>query len=129
LAVGHDFCVKGLALFEPPLQVVGLADDDVEWKRRIDGEADSDRLVELVSARHDHQDIHIAVLVWRAVGIGPEQDDLVGLKALGDLASELPDQPHWDIGPTIPSGHRRLRGCVAFGDHEVILTQQGIFAP
>ena len=51
----------------------------------------------LVSSRHDHQNVDIAVLVRRAIGMGTEQDDLVRAKLLGNLAREGTDQAERNV--------------------------------
>ena len=50
-----------------------------------------ERCIDLVPARHNDQDIHVAVFVGRAVSVGAEEDDLVRLEALGDIAGEFPN--------------------------------------
>ena len=57
----HDLCVKRLSLFKPPGKIAGRADEEVhrEWCRDI--EANTDRLVVLITSRHDHENVHIAV--------------------------------------------------------------------
>ena len=37
---------------------------------------DKDGLVVLVAGRHDDEQIHVAVLMWCAGGVGAEQDDV-----------------------------------------------------
>ena len=49
------------------------------------------RLVELIAAAHNDQDVHVAVGMRRAVGMRAKQDDLVGLKLPGDLPRESAD--------------------------------------
>jgi hypothetical protein len=57
----------------------------------IHGAANLYRLIELVVRRHDDQDIHIAIRMRLAISVGTKQDDLLGLKPLGNLAGEVAD--------------------------------------
>jgi len=59
--------------------------------------------IQLVPRLHYHQDVHIAVFVRRAVGMRAEQDDLLGLKSLGNLARETADHAHRDVSATVPA--------------------------
>ena len=82
---------------------------------------DSQRLVYLVPCRHDDKDIHVAIGVRRAVGMGSEQDYLVRLKDFGDLPGESANQPHGDIGAAVPAGRRGLQNSTSLGGHAVIV--------
>ena len=64
------------------------ADKNIQRKRRVDGQTDLHGLVELIPARHDDEDIHIAVRVWLPIGVRAEQDNLVGVELLSDLAGK-----------------------------------------
>ena len=44
-----------------------------------------------IASVHDHQDVHIAVLMRRAVGVRAEKYNFVRLKAVRDLAREPAD--------------------------------------
>ncbi len=63
--------------------------------------ADLDGLIDGIPARHDDEDVHVAVGVGRAVGAGAEENDLVGAEALGDLAGEPSNDSHRHVGPEI----------------------------
>ena len=73
-------------LFQPPLHISRLENDQIH--RELCGHlaADLERLIELVARRHDDQDIHVAVGVRRAVGERAEEDDPVRPEALRDGA-------------------------------------------
>src|SRR5262249_33743357 len=77
--------------------------------------------VELVARRHDDEEVHVAVLTGRPVGIGPEQDDLVGVELLGDGARVPADHAHRNIGAAIVAlcGERKRR--MSGGCHAAIL--------
>ncbi len=55
----------------------------------IDRQANAACLSRFISRRHNDQDIHVAVLVRFAVGIGAEQNDALGMKFLCNLPSQL----------------------------------------
>ena len=55
-------------------------------------QADTYGLIDHIVGRHDDEQIDIALVVRRAVGIGAEEDDLLRMEALGDLAREAPDR-------------------------------------
>ena len=93
--------MERLALFEPPCQVLRSADDQVHRERSRHLPANLHGLVVLVPSRHDDEDVHVAVGVRCAVGVGAEQDDLVGLESLGNLAREPPYRGHRDIPAAI----------------------------
>ena len=101
--------MEKFTLIQSPFNLTGFAHDQIHGKRRWHFTANLECLIELIPAGHDHQNIHIAVRVRRRVGIGTEQDDLVGPEALGHLARELADDAHRDIGTAIPASRRRLR--------------------
>ena len=54
-ALGHDFTQERFTFGETPAQVVWSANDEVQRKGRVTIELDLDRLIQLVSRRHDHQ--------------------------------------------------------------------------
>ena len=70
-------------------------------------EPDPYRLVDHISGGHDHQEVDVAVRVGRAVGVRAEEDDLLRLEPLGDLARELADRAE---------GNSRCAGCSLGGD-------------
>ena len=98
---------KRIALREAPAGGLGRADDDVQRKRRVDVEADAAGLIELISSRHDDQNVDVAVVMRRAVSMRSEQNDLVGLKTLCDLAREVLDHGNRNIRATVVAGQRR----------------------
>lgn len=73
-----------------------------EWHR--DRHSDFERLIQLIAGRHDHQDIDVAVGVRRAVGMRAEEDDLLRMEPLGDLAGEASDDRFGNIRAAIPAG-------------------------
>lgn len=122
MAPGHDLGVERFAFLQPPLEVVRFANDDVQWKRRVDGEADLDGLPQLIPARHDDQNVHIAVGVRLAVGVRAEEDNLLRLEFFGDLAGKAADRGLRHIRAAIPAGRLLLRRSAAFGGHTRILS-------
>ncbi len=46
-----------------------------------------------VSRLHDNQQIEVAIGGGFAVGVGTEQDDILWVKRLNDLLSDLPQEP------------------------------------
>ena len=61
-----------------------------------------ERLIQLIPRRHDDQDVHVAVGVRLPVGMGAEQDDFMRMKSFGDLMRKTPNQPHRNLGATVP---------------------------
>ena len=118
--------MKRIPLRQPPFHLPRCADKQIQRKRRRDLPAYPHGLAVLVPRRHDDQDVHIAVGVRRAVGVGAEQNDLVGVEALDDLAREAADQAHGDVGPTIPARGRSRRRGAAFGGHALIVPGAGM---
>jgi hypothetical protein len=119
--LAYDLNQKALALCQPPLQVSRLEDVQIQRELRRHLAPNLKRLIEFVPARHDDQDIHIAIGVRRAVGVGAEQDDLVRLKALRHLAGEAANHTCGDIGSVIPPRGQRVCRASVLVRHEGIL--------
>jgi hypothetical protein len=51
----------------------------------------------LIVGRHDYQKVHVAVPMRCTPGVGPEQDDLVGMKLLGDGTGIAMDHAHRNV--------------------------------
>ena len=102
---------------------MGRPDDDVQWEGRVDREADLHRLVELISRRHDNQDVHVAVRVRGAVRVRAEQDDLVWPEPLRYVAGELADQVHGNIGTVVEALAVFERDESGIARHAAILPQ------
>jgi hypothetical protein len=66
------------------------------------------RLIKLIAAWHDHEDIHITIGVRPAVGMGAEKNYLFRLEALGHVAGEATYDPLGYVGTPIPASRRRL---------------------
>lgn len=106
-----DFAQKRIAFLEPPLHRLGRPDVDIQRKRRVNRQADAHRLIKFIPGRHDDENIHIAVGMRLAIGMGTEKDDLLRLKPFRDLPGELPNDAHRHVGPAIrTSGPRRMGG-------------------
>jgi hypothetical protein len=71
--------------------------EQVEGEVVVHRQADARRLVEFIPGQHDDQDVPIAIAVRLTVGMGAEQDDLLGPEALRHLARE--DHAQGDVGP------------------------------
>jgi len=80
-------------------------------------------LIELISSRHDYQDIDIAVSMWSPISMRAEQNDLVGMKSLSDLPREPADDGARNLFPAIPAGRLGVRRSAVFGAHVTILQQ------
>ena len=107
--------------FQSPFHVGRLENDQVHGKTSRNLTANLKRLIDLISGRHDDQDVDVAVSVGRAVGIRAEQNDLFRPKALGDLAGEAADHAHGNIRTAIPAGKMILGKGWAFGLHHIIV--------
>jgi hypothetical protein len=93
-------------LCESPLDFTWLSHEEIHREGRRRRHPDFERLVVLVAARHDDEDVHVAVRVRHPVGIGAEQDDLVRVETLSDLARKPADHTHGNIGAAIPAVRR-----------------------
>lgn len=85
------------------------ANDEVQRKSSFDRQADFERLVELVAAGHDDEQIDVAVLVRPAVGVRAEEDDLLRLEFLGHLARKASDGRLRHVRAAIPTRRQGLR--------------------
>src|SRR5579884_368749 len=130
LALTDDFAHEPVLFPQPTLDMLGCHDNQVEGERPLEGQIDPHRLADLVPGRHDDEQVHVALGVGRAVGVGAEQDDLVRAEALGDLPREAPDRRQRDVrrrvavrlhvrgrgsgflrhGPILPTAARPLKG-------------------
>src|SRR5260370_397076 len=79
------------------------ANDQVQGKGTISLFQNPHSLVDLISCRHHHKDVHVAVLVRLAIGVGAKQDDLFGMKLLSDLTSIFPDHGAWNQFAIMPA--------------------------
>jgi hypothetical protein len=95
--------VKGFTILEPPADVVGRADDQIHREWRWTFQANPDRLTVLVTGRHYDEQVHITIRVRSAVRPGTEQNDLVGLEPLTNLAGIPSDHGHGDVRPIVAS--------------------------
>lgn len=82
---------------------MGRADYEVQGKGALRPFQNPHRLADLIACRHDHKDVHVAVLVRLAVGIGAEQDNAVRMKLLGDLTSVIQDHGAWNQFAVFPA--------------------------
>jgi hypothetical protein len=76
----HDFAQEPITFPQPPLQVLRRADEQVHRKGRGNRPADLNRLIDLVTGRHDDQKVHVAAGKRNPMGVPAEQDDLLRLK-------------------------------------------------
>jgi hypothetical protein len=88
---------------------VWRAHDEIEWKRRLASELNLDCLVELIAGTHDDKNVDVAIGVRCAIGMGSEQDDLVGMKAFDNTSREGTNDSHGHVGTTVPAGWLSLR--------------------
>ena len=123
--MGHDFAEKRVTLCQSSAKIPRCTHENVEWKWRVAGPFDFNRLIKLVTRRHDDEDIDVAVLVRGAVGVRAEQDDLLRIEALGHLARELADLAHRDIRTAIPALWFRLASDGVLLGHVRILHDVG----
>ena len=114
--------MKEFPLVQAPFDFTWLSHDEIHREGRRYRHPDLECLVVLVPARHDDQDVHVAVGVRHAIGMGAEQDDLVRPNALGDLPSESADHSHGNIGPAVPAGRRSMQRFAALANHNLILS-------
>ena len=104
------------------------SNENVQRKRSVDGHADLDRLIELIAARHDDENIDVAVRVRPAVGMRTKQDDFLGIKPLRQLTGEAADGRLRNIRSGVPlAGARcslRYRRMATTSFHIPILPQR-----
>lgn len=96
--------MEQIALRETPFHRGRCTNEEIH--RELPGHLASnlERQIDLIPGRHDDQEVNVAVGMRSAVGVRAEQDDLVWLEVLGDLACETSDDAHGNIRPTIPAG-------------------------
>src|SRR5207248_1093545 len=87
----HYFAQKPIVLPQSTLDLFRGAHDQVQRESPLERPKDTNGLRVTVAGRHNHQQIDVALVVRRPVGIRAEEDDLLRLEALGDLAREAPD--------------------------------------
>src|SRR5262245_55656246 len=88
LALGDDVPQKPVSFFQSPLQCFGRANQEIHREGRLDRQANPYSLVDLIPRRHHYEDIDVAVGVRLAVGVGAEEDDLLGAESLGYVAGK-----------------------------------------
>jgi hypothetical protein len=90
LSLLDHFAEKPVAIVWPQaaFDLLRRANYDRVRKQPFEGSADSDCLSDHVVGRHDDQQIDVTLRVWTAVSVGAEQDYLVWMEALGDLAGK-----------------------------------------
>ena len=110
-----------VAFRETPFHTGWGADDKVHREPRGNRAAYFEGLIDLVPCRHDDQDVYVAAGMRRAVSVGAEQDDLVGVETLRHLAREAADQAHGDVGAFIPAFRLRFGLASLKGGHVIIL--------
>lgn len=103
-ALRDDFAQERVPFFQPPFQVLGRANNNVEGKRGLNRPVDFHSFIELIAGRHHHEDVHIAIVMWRAVGIGAKEDDLVRFKSLGHFAGEIAYDAPGNVRAAVPAG-------------------------
>ncbi len=87
LALAHDLTEEPIISLQPATYKFRSSDDQVQGERpRRQRHPDPYGLVDHVSGGHDHQEVDVAVRVGRAVGVRAEEDDLLRVKSLGNVA-------------------------------------------
>jgi hypothetical protein len=126
--------------FQPPFHISRFENDQIHRETSGNITPDLERLIDLVACGHYDQDVDIAIGVGNPVGVGAEQNDLVRLEVLGDLACETADDAHGNIGAAIPAGGPTIGSSPglgsavwkspAFGFHALIVpgAQAGCYA-
>jgi hypothetical protein len=82
-------------------------------------------LVDLVTGRHDDENIHIAIGVRDAIGMGAEQDDLVGMKLFRHLPGKTANDAQGHVSPAIPARRRRCPRGALGSSHKGIVSATG----
>lgn len=95
--------MEQIAIFQSPLDILRSSYDQVHGKGGFNSQANLERLIRRIPARHDHQDVNIAIGVWLAVGVRAEQDDLFGSEPLGYLVGELSDDAQGNVCAAKPA--------------------------
>jgi hypothetical protein len=82
---------------------------------------DSHGLIVLIPGGHDYEEIDVALGMGPAIGMGSEQDDLVGMEVLGDSPRVPTDQLLWDALPQVHALRRKREGAFVGDGHTRIL--------
>jgi hypothetical protein len=125
-SLGHNLSQERITLRQAPGHVLGRANNQIERERRVKGLVDATGLIDLIPRWHDDKDVYVTVGVWRPVGIRAEENDLLGLKALGYLAGKAANLAPGNIGPTIPADRFSCVQRATFGCHNTILPQRRV---
>lgn len=124
-SAGHDMGMEQIAIFQSPLDILRSSYDQVHRKGSFNSHANLKRLIRRIPTRHDHQNVHIAIGVRLAIGVGAEQDDLFGSEPLGHLVGKLPDDAQGNVCTTkpavVPLGRVDCSSFRACLDHHCIL--------
>src|SRR5262245_28631723 len=91
LSQRHDRLHELIVQLEALADKVGSANQKIEGEGMIHGRANPHRLRVYVLRRHDDEHVNIAVDVRFAIGVRAEKDNLVRLKAFGDLPRHFGD--------------------------------------
>lgn len=114
---------------QTPLQLRRGPHDEVQREWGVDGNLDARCHAELAARRHDNEDVHVAVLVRGSVGVGAEEEDLVGPELLRYLAREAADERHRDVLAAIPAGFGGFGAGGWFLRHAAILPGKDLTPP
>jgi len=83
----RNLAQKPIAVSDPLAELLWRADNEVHGEWCSNGHANPDGLTHDVACRHHHQQIHVAPLALFAARVRTEQDHLVRLERLDDLAN------------------------------------------
>jgi hypothetical protein len=100
LALRNDFLQEAVPVRQSATEVFRRAYDQIQGKWRIERERQPDGLVDLVCCGHNDQNIHVAVGMWSAAGVGAEKNDPFRMELPGNLPRPTADGRKRDLAGT-----------------------------
>ena len=99
----------------------------IDRKRTLKGAIDADGLIDGIARWHDDHQIDVALRVRPAVGIGAEQDNLIRMKPLRNLAGEASDCRERNVRRRIAVRlDVRCRNSALLGHDAIVLNPAGV---
>jgi hypothetical protein len=91
--------------------------DQIEWKRMVCAAPNPDGLIDFIRCGHHDENIDVAICMRFSVGMRAEEDDLLRMKAIGDLPGKPTNYGASDVFAEIDSGQRRRAVLSSVSSH------------